>query len=231
MAKERAGRHQDDGRHGQQVLFAPEDGRESRQHETQQEDGHADRHHGDDHRVDHRAFDLGSRLGFLVEVLGELLQHVAERTGDLGRRHHVDVEVAEDLRVLRQRLGEAVALLDVNLQVVDHSLELLVVLLAANSLQGILETDAGANHDRQLAGEMKNVLAAGPEFDPESPQLAHDGGIAAGAAFGLAHAAAVVYGAAMTRPLPTLGSGRFFMSCDRLCCHSCSPCAQSARAS
>ena len=73
-------------------------------------------------------------------------------------RDHVGEEVVEDLGVLAHGVGEAGAALDVHPGLLQDLREGLVLLLAAQDLEALHERQAGVDHDRELAGEDREVL-------------------------------------------------------------------------
>ena len=64
-----------------------------------------------DDRIDHRGDDLVLELLRLFLELGETGQHDFEHAAELAGLHHVDVEIVEDARVLREAFGKGAAAL------------------------------------------------------------------------------------------------------------------------
>ena len=87
----------------------------------------------DDDRVDHRGDDLVLDLLRLFLELGETVEHDFEHAAELAGLHHVDVELVEDPRVLREALGEGAAALDGFGQRVDGALAARDALLFARA--------------------------------------------------------------------------------------------------
>jgi len=167
-SEESAAGHQNLGWHRQETLLARKNGGEPGQDEAQEENGDDDGHKGNDNRIDHSAFDLRSGLGLGVEILGELLEHRAERAGDFGGGNHVYVKVGEYLRVLAEGLGEALSGFDSLFQVDDDGLELVVGVLLGDGLKRILKAYSGSYHNSELVGEVEDVPPARSELKPET---------------------------------------------------------------
>ena len=83
--------------------------------------------------------------------------------------------------IAHQRVGELLAALDVLLHLHEHLLELGVLDLVGDAFDGGADADAGADHDRELGGEVQHVLGAGAEGDVEAELLASCAGPSAGA--------------------------------------------------
>ena len=66
-----------------------------------------------DDRVGHGALDLAAQAVVLLELVGDAVERLLEHAAGLAGAHHRDVERAEDLRVLGERVGEVEAGLDV----------------------------------------------------------------------------------------------------------------------
>ena len=145
---------------GQRLLLALEDAGEPRKHEGEQEHRHAHRHGGDDAGVDARADHHLAGLEFLPQVGGDAVEHPRERTAHLRGPDHADVERSEELRMLRDGLRELLAALDVALDLHQDRLELRVAGLLGDAVERLTDADARADHDRELRGEVEDLLLA-----------------------------------------------------------------------
>ena len=115
----------------------------------QREGGEAE----DQRRVHHRRFDLTAQgVGFL-HLVGDLVERVLQPTRLLARADHRPVEAVEDLRVALHRLLERAARLDVGAHPGRRLLDLLVLRLFLQRVQGAQHRHAGGDQGRELARE------------------------------------------------------------------------------
>ncbi len=166
------GEHEKDfGGKGEDAFVAFEDRDKLRNDEKQEEDGGADGHHANDARIYHGADDhlLCFKLG--IEIFDDAFEHVAEGTGEFGGLDHVDVEGAENFGVFGEGIGEGFAGLDVLLDLHEDFLELWVLGLVGDALEGGADTDAGLDHDGELVGEIGDVLKSGSAADGEVQEI------------------------------------------------------------
>ena len=100
----------DGGKLAAEVL---EDLLEDRHEEGDERDQHDDREAADQRRVDHRRLDLAAQRVVLLELVGHAQQRLVQDAAGLAGGDHRHVELVEDVGVLRERLGERDAGLDV----------------------------------------------------------------------------------------------------------------------
>ncbi len=104
-------------------------------------------------RVNHRRDDFVFYLLRFFLKLREARQHYFEHAADFARRHHVDVEVVEDARMLRQALGKCAAPLHGVGQAIDCLLQDDVALLFAEHVETAKKWQPGIDQCRQLPRE------------------------------------------------------------------------------
>ena len=114
--------------------------------------------HDDGDRIDHRRLDLPLQLDGLLDVDRQPLEDRVEDAARLAGGDHVRVERVEGLRVLLHRVGERGAGFDVLAHLQDHRREALVRLLLAEDVEALHQRQPGVDHDRELAGEDRQVL-------------------------------------------------------------------------
>ena len=88
--------------------------------ERDQREQRAEREGQHDGRVGHGALDLAAQGVVLLELVGGAVERLLEHAAGLAGADHRDVERAEDLRVLLERVGEVQAGLDVLADVAEH---------------------------------------------------------------------------------------------------------------
>ncbi len=143
------------GQRAAELLVDPLEHRDDEQQHRGDDRQHEDR---DDQRVGHRRLHLAAQLDLLLDRVGQAQQHAVERTADLTGAHHRDVEAVERLRVLRHRLRERRALLDVHPDLVDDLGERLALGLLGEDVERAQQREAGVDHRRELAREDRDVL-------------------------------------------------------------------------
>ncbi len=121
------------------------------EHEQEAHDRHRDDQHDD--RVEHGRHDLVLDLLRLFLELGQADEHQFQHAADLAGLDHVDVELVENLRVLRQPFGERAAALHRVAELGDGRLEHRVALLFFEHRQPAQQRQAGVDERRQLPGE------------------------------------------------------------------------------
>ena len=109
-----------------------------------------ERHHQHHDRVGHRRLDRRAELGLLLVVHRERLERALQEAAGLTRADHVDHERREVDRVLRERVGQRSAVLDVDRDLLQDAGELLVLGLRRQDRQGAQQRQAGADHGRHL---------------------------------------------------------------------------------
>ena len=112
----------------------------------------------DEDRVDHRRLDGAADAVFLLELRGEAVEDLVEDAAELAGADHADVQLAEHLGVLLERVGEADAGLDVGADLADDLGELLVRRLLLEDVQAAQHRETGVHHRRELAREDGEVL-------------------------------------------------------------------------
>ncbi len=127
----------------------------------QNQDGQQAEDH-QDYRVDHHGQDLRLHpLAFLHEV-GDGLEALAQRAGDLADPHHRHVDDVEVLVVVLQGVGERFARDDAVANLGQGGLEALVRRLQGQDRQRLRQLDAGIQQRRQLLGEVRELRLAHP---------------------------------------------------------------------
>src|SRR5207302_5138292 len=125
--------------------------------EDQQHGDRDDRHRQDDAGIDHRALHLPDDGVVLFEELGQPDQDGVEDAARFAGRDHVDVQVAERLGVLAQRVGERLTALHVIHDLPRGVGEDLVLGLLRQDVEGLDERQTGVDHRGELAGEHDDV--------------------------------------------------------------------------
>src|SRR5256884_2337871 len=117
----------------------------------------------------HRAFHLSHDRVVLLEELGQPDQYGVEDAARFAGRDHVDVQIAERLGVLAQRIGEGLTALDVIDDLPGDVGEDLILGLLRQDVERLDERQAGVDHRGELAGEHDDVagLDAAAELEVE----------------------------------------------------------------
>ena len=159
-AQETADGHHRDRERGQRALRACEHGGDLRHHVGDEEDHD---HEGDarhDRRVERGADEPALELLARLEVVGEPLEHDAERAALLARRDHAAVHVVELARRAGERASERRARVDLALQVRDELALALVLRFVAERGERAFERKSGDHEPGDLArphGERRRV--------------------------------------------------------------------------
>ena len=93
-----------------------EEDHETRHNERRQDDDDPDRHEGHDGRIDEGRRQRRAGFDVPLDVVGQLVQHGVEISGQLGRLENADIEVGERFRMCGGGRREGVT----GAEVVDH---------------------------------------------------------------------------------------------------------------
>ena len=107
----------------------------------------------DDDRINHRGFDFVFDLGRFLLELGQPRQDHFKHTADLAGLHHVDVEIVEDARMLREAVGKGAAALHRIGQFGDRAFQNRIALLFAENSEAAQQRQAGIDQRRELPRE------------------------------------------------------------------------------
>ena len=130
---------------------------EDRDHEGDDRDQHDGREAEDQRRVHQRRFDLApQRVGFL-DLEGDPVQRLLEAARLLAGADHRPEEAVEDLGVALHRLLERAAGLDVGADAGDRLLDLLVLGLLLERVQGAQHRHPRGDQGRELAREDRQL--------------------------------------------------------------------------
>ena len=120
-------------------------------------DQHHDREAEDQRRVHHRRFDLAPQRVELLDLEGDPVERLLEAAGLLAGADHRAEEAVEDLRVALHRLLQRAARLDVCAHAGDRLLDLLVLGLLLERVQGAQHRHPGGDQGRELAREDRQL--------------------------------------------------------------------------
>ena len=113
----------------------------------------ARRQHAEHDRVDHRGLDLALEVLLAGAEVGDLLEDDGQEPARLARADHRDVDAGEDLRPLRQRVGQRRAADDVVVDLAPDALRGRLRRLAPEQRQRPRQRQPGGEQVGQLAGE------------------------------------------------------------------------------
>ncbi len=160
--------HHQLGRQGKRVAHVGEELLELRHDEAQHGDQRQHGHAQQDGRIDGGRDDAVPQGALALHVGDEPFEHGGHLAARLAGADHVDVEVAEQVAVLRERPAEGRAALDG----IEHALQqdghAGLVAHVDEHPQRVVERQAGAQHDGEFRRECKHVrlldgaLAAAP---------------------------------------------------------------------
>ena len=94
-------------------------------------------------------------------MLGEAVHDLAQMPAGLAGTHHVDVELTKQRAMGRQCLAEALARLDRLEHIVEQRGQRGLAAHADLHPQGAIERQAGAQHHRELAGQVMHIGGIG----------------------------------------------------------------------
>src|SRR3989442_793550 len=158
----------DAGGEGQLQVHRGEHVLERRDHEDEQH-RYGDARDGHDHRgVDHGALHLADDGVILLQELRQAHENRVENAARLARGDHVDVQVAEGLGVLAQRVREGVAALDV---VHDRFRDFgagLVLGLLREDVERLHQRHSGVDHGRELPGHDHEIAGLDAAAEAEA---------------------------------------------------------------
>ena len=144
------GQHED--RQPRQLLAGAGEGlRHLRHHIGDEKDHDHQRHQRHHRRVGHGADQLGTQQLALLQVVGQALQHQAERAAGFAGRHHAAVNLVELARRGGQRAGEGGATVDLGLELGQQLLLTRLFALLGQGGQRALQRQAAADQAGELA--------------------------------------------------------------------------------
>ena len=159
LAKALPQRHDDARGQRQRLAHVLEQALELRHHEAQHADQRQQRDAQQDGRVQGGGDDAFAQRAQPLHVRHQAFEHLRHLAAGFARAHHVEVEVAKQLAPLGQRATEGGAALDV----FEHAFQQLAHAGLGAHLdqhaQRVVQRQAGAQHDGQLAGEGQHVGA------------------------------------------------------------------------
>jgi hypothetical protein len=164
---------QDLGRQRELAAEVLEHARERGDDEDEHADAHEDRQAEDHDGVGQGGLDLAAQPDVGLEVVGDLAHRDVEEAAGLAGPAHADHQWGEDGGVAGEGRRQAVAGLDVLLDVAQHLAELDVVGLVGHDRERAEHGQAGVDHRGELAREDREVLGLDPLLAPEADLALH----------------------------------------------------------
>ena len=126
--------------------------------------------------VGHRRLDRRSELRLFLVVHGERLEGPLEESAGLARADHVDHERREVDRMLRERVRQRSAVLDIDRDLLQDAAELLVLGLRRQDRQRAQQRETGTDHGGHLSAHDREILEADAALEPGDRDLALQAG-------------------------------------------------------
>ena len=145
-------------RHGQCVAHVVEQLFELRHNEAQHGDQRKHGHAQQNRRVDRRRNHAFAQRADALHVLDQTRHDGRHLAGNLARADHVHVEIAEQLRVIGQRLAERRTALDLVQNVDQQRGDRGLVAHVDEHAQRVVQRQPGLQHDRQFGGQRQHIL-------------------------------------------------------------------------
>ena len=140
------------GRHRQRAAEIGKQLCEGRDDEDQNDGDDHDGNADDGRRVGHGTLDLFLQLHGFFDVGRQPVEDGVENPADLPRRDEVDIEFVEGLGVFLQSVGKGGAGLDALLDLGQHFLEGLIVLLPGENIEALHQRQTGIDHGGKHGG-------------------------------------------------------------------------------